>query len=186
MNQRPFTGDAFRSTAQPSASPSLGAQPLQMLSSRLGRLSQRQCWRLLCQPQTTNIQLSQQDLLHWAAQGPDEPLTVTLQVPAQQLVATVTTSTPAEDRTPPRSKYYFERQSRSSRGKSGQLSFSKAGPAASRETSARSGPSEDRHPHDLQQFVEYLRTRSIHVRVWQSQNRVPTTAQLQAAERELQ
>lgn len=183
MNQRSCTCDALRSTAQPSASLCVGAQPSQMLSNRLVRLSQRQCWRILCQPQTTNIQLSHQDLLHWAAQGLDEPLTVTLQVPAQQLVATVATSTSPEG---PRSKYYFERQSRSSRGKSGQLCFSEAGPAASRETSARSGPLENQHPRDLQQFVEYLRSRSIHVRVWQSQNRVPTTAQLQAAERELQ
>ncbi|KAK9831175.1 hypothetical protein WJX74_006013 [Apatococcus lobatus] len=121
-----------------------------MLSSKLGHPAQRQCWRTLCHPQnTTNIQLSQQDLLHWAAQGSDEPLTVTLQVPAQQLVATVTTSAPAEPRRQPvrqPSKYSFEA-----------------------EPNGGAGPSR----------------RSIHVRVWQSQNRVPTPPQLVAAQREL-
>lgn len=139
----------------------------------------------LCHLPTANFQISQQVLQQWAAQGPGEPLTVTLQVPAQQVQATVALSAPAED--PAQLSHYTleVEKSRSSREKSGRLSGSDTGPAASRESPARSGTPQQQLPGDLQQFVGYLRTRTIHVHARQTQSCVPTTLQLQAAQREL-
>lgn len=65
-----------------------------------------------------------------------------------------------------------------------QLSLLEAGPALRRETSARSGSSEKQRSQDLQQVVEYLRTRPILCQF--GPERMPNALELEAVERELQ
>ncbi|KAK9865055.1 hypothetical protein WJX84_000681 [Apatococcus fuscideae] len=148
-----------------------------MLSSRAASLARRRSLRLLCRWQASNVQLSQQDVALLAAGSPEGPLTVTLQVPAQQLIATIVTSPAAEG-----PKYSLEAESREAEG----VSTAEPGASTSGEQSSRPPSPEQHPPKSLQPLLDHVCNRSLRPRVWQGEAMMPTPEQLDAAERELQ
>ena len=152
-------------------------KPQKMLSSRAASLARRRSLCLLCRWQASDVQLSQQDVALLAAGSPEGPLTVTLQVPAQQLIATIVTSPAAEG-----PKYSLEAESRKAEG----VSTAEPGASTSGEQGSRPPSPEQHPPKSLQPLLDHVCNRSLRPRVWQGEAMMPTPEQLDAAERELQ
>ncbi len=205
-------------TGHPAAFPRQSASEQQsalqspcMLSSRFHRLSQRRCWSQFCNAQPLNIQLSQQQISEFIASGQGGAFQVHLEVPAQQLVATIVTS-PATEQPAPSSAAQPAASSQSDSSEqaaphqaaAGEASASQGtsglDPQATRPIHSRtptsisrngsSGVSSNRWPDAsllaTDPFKHHLLTRSTKPRHWQSEANMPTTAQLRAAEQELQ